>query len=70
MIAENFSAIYTGRTAGIVALTEIGTVVRFIAGDGETTTIMDRGGPLIDGKYLSLSFGNTLASISTPMGKN
>ena len=59
MIAENFSAIYTG-TAGIVTLTEIGTVVRFIAGVGETATIMDHGGPLIDGNHLSLSFGNTL----------
>ena len=60
MIAENGSAIYTG-TAGIVTLTEIGTVVRFIAGDGETATIMNHGSPLIAGKHLSLSFGNTLA---------
>jgi len=44
-----------------VTLTEIGTVVRFIAGGGETATIMDHGGPLIDGEDLSLSFGNTLA---------
>jgi hypothetical protein len=60
VIAENFSAIYTG-TAGIVTLTEIGTVVRFIAGGGETATIMGHGGPRIDGEHLSLSLSNTLA---------
>jgi hypothetical protein len=60
VIAENFSAIYTG-TAGIVTLTEIGTVVRFIAGGGEIATIMGHGGPLIDGEHLSLSLSNTLA---------
>jgi hypothetical protein len=59
VIAENGSAIYTG-TAGIVTLTEIGTVVRFIAGGGETAKIRDHGSALIDGKRLSLSFGNTL----------
>jgi hypothetical protein len=60
VIAGNFSAIYT-RTVGIATLTEIGIVVRFIAGGGETAGIMDHGGPLIDGEHLNLSFGNTLA---------
>ena len=41
MIAEKFSAISTG-TAGIVTLTEIGTVVRFIVGGGGQITPGDK----------------------------